>query len=112
MAGMTNTPTTDKRPDLEGIAIRAESRERLYSRALSDAEILVLYNASKDEVLNKDIPALIAYIKALEERQVKLEAEVRRRWVNSLIKQGAAPDSAARNVASRPVLDSDGEGDD
>ncbi len=54
--------------------------------------------------------ALIAYIKALEARQVKLEAEIRRRWVNSLVKQGAAFDSATRNVASRPVLDSDGEG--
>ena len=81
---MTSTP--DKRPDVGGIG-------KLWSKWPA----------------GKDIAALIAYIKALEARQEKLEAEIRRRWVNSLVKQGAAPDSATRNVASRPVLDNDRE---
>ena len=88
------SPTPNKRPDVEGMEARVKA-----------GSVGFLAHA------REDITALIAYIKALEARQVKLEAEIRRRWVNSLVKQGAAFDSATRNVASRPVLDSDGEGD-
>lgn len=99
---MTNTP--DKRPDVEGIEARAENLRVCEHCNCVLADLVAIAKPS-------DTKILIAWIEALEARQVKLEAEIRRRWVNSLVQQGAAPESATRNVAGRPVLDSDGGGD-
>lgn len=59
------TPTLDKpkRPDVAGIEARA-------ARALHSA----FQPTAIERSLDQDIPVLIAYIEALEARQVKLEA--------------------------------------
>ena len=63
-------PNTPKRPDVEGIEARAETL--LIANAIDDSHFYL----TLDRLASKDIPALIAWVEALETRQAKLEAVV------------------------------------
>ena len=80
---MTSVPTPDKRPDVAGIEARVKAAfhgpwEDLAGKPRPEGwEPAPTFREAENEFLvhaRQDIPALIAYIEALEARQVKLEA--------------------------------------
>ena len=103
---MSNTPTPDKRPDVEGIKARAE-------KAVSIDPLYL--------IAHQDIPALIAYIGRLEEVvKAARDCADKEHLENRVALAGArtgAPIITARipaklwNPVLKAIADLDGEGD-